>query len=69
MAGKKEQIKSLSQKKHQTINANMADNLTSGDAIAADNAPNIEILLADSTTIQPENTPDSIVSEEYNLMN
>jgi hypothetical protein len=69
MAVNKEKIKSLSQKKHQTINVNMADNLTSDDAIAADNASDIELLLADSTRIQAENAPDSIVSEEYNLAN
>ncbi len=69
MADNKEKIKLFSQKNHQIINAIMADNLTSDDAIAADNAPDIELLLADTTTIQAENTADSIVSEEYNLTN
>jgi hypothetical protein len=64
MATNNPKKESLSQESHQGIDVSMADSLVFDNAIIADNAPDSEIFSADNMTIQAENRPDSMVSEE-----
>jgi hypothetical protein len=69
MADNNHKKESLSQQTHQTIDVIGADNLVINDVMTADNAPYTGQLSADSITIQAENAPDSMVNEEYSMVN
>jgi hypothetical protein len=64
MADSNQKKESLSQQTHQTTDVIGADNLADDNAITADNAPDTKHLLANSITIEAENVPDNMVSEE-----